>query len=286
MNDAEDTTTTTTTTTMGGGGGGATSSSEKKGRRRRDRQLFDASTIGMFVRYAIASSFLRAYLRYAANVYEGGGRNVDDDLLAMDLVASIAYSIVGDAILVSSTTFAASYYVVLLGRSSSSDDPTEEEEEDTHASERTSYENSFYRSRLYLALTMPVLFHVATIFALVWENSYTVRSSGSMFVLSLQQAAVSVVVEERMNRMKNNNRHDGNDASIDRSRCSTAGRRGSALWGYLPHSFPFVVGLIARALFVRKRWWTSIPLDGRDLACTGMALPKSFPFGMDSFCIE
>ncbi|KAL3795624.1 hypothetical protein ACHAW5_002820 [Stephanodiscus triporus] len=278
MNDAEDTTTTTTTTTMGGGGG-ATSS--KKG-RGRDRQLFDASTIGRFARYAIASSFLRAYLRYAAKDGYEGGTNVDDDLRAMDFVASLAYSIAGDAVLVSSTIFAASYYAIVVpGRSHSSDDATGE---DPHASERASYENIFYRSRLFLALTTPVLFHVATIFALVWEDSFTVRSSGAMFVLSLQQAAVSVVVEERMNRMKNYNRHDGNDASIDRPRCTC--RQGPLLSGYLPHSFPFLVGLIARALFVRKRWWTSIPLDGRDLACTGMALPKSFPFGLDSFCIE
>ena len=144
-------------------------------------------------------------------------------------------------------------------------------------------DGAFFYSRLYLALTLPAFFHVATIFALIWEDSSAVRLLGAAFVLSLQRVAVSAVVEEGRGNggaAGDDDRPGGGDAAVDRARRS-ASRRGSAR-RRLPDSLPLAVGLILR-LLVRKLMG---PIDGRGHACAGIALPRSILFGMDSLCIE
>lgn len=269
-------------------------------RNRPTTTSFDApGCFGGFARYSVAASALRACLRRAA----GGGPGPGDGL-AGDLVVSLARTIAGEAVFVSGTILASSFLVVERSSSVSNDDaPTATTASAgwwvVSSSEVSSSEAAFFYSRLYLALTMPVFFHVATIFALIWEDSYAVRLLGAMFVLSLQRVAVSAVVEEeRRNgsgsgngggaaRSDSDRRLGGGDAAADdRARHSTTTcRRGSARRGrLLPHSLPLVVGLILRALFVRK--WMGSMIDGPDHACTGIALPRSILFGMDSFCIE
>jgi hypothetical protein len=326
----------TTTTTGGGGGGGGRGGGRRRrrrlrhvvsvgedddpkkekddgGRRRDCRDLptttatsFDGASgrsFGRFARYSVAASALRACLRRGAA--GGGGSGGSGDELARELVVSLAHAIAEEAVFVSGTILASSFLVVERGSSSVSNDdaPT------TAASagwwvavssyEVSSPEAAFFYSRLYLALTMPAFFHVATIFALIWEDSYAVRLLGAMFVLSLQRVAVSAVVEEeRRNgsgsgngggaaRSDSNRRLGGGDAAADdrARRSATTGRRGSARGGrLLPRSLPLVVGLVLRALFVRK--WMGPMIDGPDHACTGIALSRSILFGMDSFCIE
>ncbi|KAL3823687.1 hypothetical protein ACHAXA_007258 [Cyclostephanos tholiformis] len=143
-----------------------------------------------------------------------------------------------------------------------------------------------------------------------------------MYVLSLQRVAVSVVVEEertwrkrrrtrrRRRRRNDEDRGDENDHTPDDVGGATndggGGRchaddliRMRQRWNpvrggiRLPHAFPLLVGLIARALFVRRMISLSgPPLGGQrdDLvvsSCAGVALPKTVFFGMmDSLCIE
>jgi hypothetical protein len=237
-----------------------------------------ASRLGRFARCSVAACSLRACLRRAA---AGGSEDRGGDELARELVVSLAHTIAGEAVLVSSTILASSFLNVerSSGSTAGCDAPA--------ASGRASSSEAFFYSRLHLALTMPVLFHVATIFALIWEDSSTVRLLGSMFVLSLQRVAVSVVVEEerRNGGMGRGNNHLGGDATMVDQAGRSTNRQSSAR--HLPHSLPLVVGLIARTLFVRK-WMgpTTIPINGRDLACAGMVPPRSILFEMDSFCIE
>ena len=261
--------------------------------RDRPTTSFDASEcFGRFVRYSVAASALRAYLRHAA----GGGSGSGDELAPRDLVFSLAHTIAGEAVFVSGTILASSFLVVER-RSSVSNDDTENDDEPITASAgwwAVSSSEAYFYSRLYLALTMPAFFHVATIFALVWEDSHAVRLLGGMFVLSLQRVAVSAVVEEERRNgggggsAKNNNDRrlgGGGDAAADDPALHSPGRGSWARRRRLfPHSLPLVVGLILRALFVRK--WMGPMIDGRDRACTGVALPRSILFGMDSFCIE
>ena len=297
-----------------------------------------SSKYARYVRYAIASSLLRTFLRCAAND-DGGINDYDDngDRHRYDtddgcgpigcggcLVSSFLRAVLGEAILISCVVFTGSIVVgTVEWRSSSSSTSTSDIDDDPF----------FYHTRLYLASTLPVYFHLVTMFASIWENSYTVRLLGTIYVLSLQRVAVSVVVEEERiwrtrrrcgrSRSRRNDEYHGNENEEDhrpddddgerrtnddrehRHHNIVGSRRRNSTWGdniRLPNSFPLLVGLIARAIFVRGNaslllgpsTYATMPIvgDGRDdlvvASCAGVAFPRTSFFGvtMDSFCIE
>ena len=237
------------------------------------------------------------------------------------LASSLLHAALGEAMLISWVVFAGSLVVDGVGRRSSlSSSSNSISMSYTSSSDIDDDDPFFYRTRLYLASTLPVYFHLVTMFASIWENSCTVRLLGTMYVLSLQRVAVSVVVEEermwrrrREGRSRSGTRRDGachrnekeddrcQDDDDDRVRPndvdSTRGAYGIRL---LPNSFPLLVGLIARAIFVRSNaaslllgppTFATIPIAGVDLvvaSCAGVALPRTSFFGvtMESFCIE
>lgn len=128
------------------------------------------------------ASLLRTYLWYVAK-----GADREDRDIAPELIISLAQSIMGELLLVMTTIFISTSFLVKRATTSHTNDrsPTLK---NTNVSSQV-----FYYSRLHLALTIPVFFHVATMFALIWENSSTVCMLGTLFVLSLQYMGVSVV---------------------------------------------------------------------------------------------
>mmetsp|Transcript_36949 Transcript_36949/g.60327 ORF Transcript_36949/g.60327 Transcript_36949/m.60327 type:complete len:195 (-) Transcript_36949:65-649(-) len=193
------------------------------------------------------ASLLRAYLWYVAK-----GTDRENHDLALEMIISLAQSIVGEVVLVLTTILSSSFF---------NKHTTTLQPNDDHDSEISNNTTAFFCSRLYLALTIPVFFHIATIFALIWENSSTVCLLGTLIVLSLQYTGVAIVMEEKMGREQER-----------------------PLWMCLPHAFPFIVGLVVRTLFVytiNKLLISIIQIDGAALACTGIVL-----FGTGSLCIS
>mmetsp|Transcript_44756 Transcript_44756/g.93904 ORF Transcript_44756/g.93904 Transcript_44756/m.93904 type:complete len:321 (+) Transcript_44756:110-1072(+) len=220
----------------------------------------DDKSMGGFIPYSIMASLLRTYLWY---VSKGAARDNDD--LAMEILIRLAQSIVGEAVLVLSTIFFCSLFIQ-QSKFSGSDHATDSKLNNTKEA------SSFY-SRLYLALTIPVFFHIATIFALIWENSSTVSMLGTLFVLSLQYTGVSVVTEERMGREERSSLTEGANASK------------RLIWRFLPRTLPFIIGLALRTMLVHlaKRWLIPAVLSNENAlaSCTGITL-----FGAGSLCIS
>jgi hypothetical protein len=91
--------------------------------------------------------------------------------------------------------------------------------------------DSLFISRIYLAISIPNLFHAVTVTVSIWEKSFTTFMLGSLFVLSLQRMGVAIVMEERYsNRSTKTGRTEKmHQNCIISSYC-------------LPQSFPFMIG--------------------------------------------
>lgn len=203
------------------------------------------------LRYSVLASLLRAYVWYVA---QGADREERD--LGREAIFSFAQSLVGELVLVYTTIISSSYFA---------------KRETMHPS------TAFFYSRIHLAVTIPVFFHVATIFALIWENSSTVPLLGTVLILSFQHKGVSIAMEERMCRTKPFSK----EASV--SDGSPKNR-----FAYVAYSVPFLAGLFMRTFVVHiiKHALASYTDTEKDvLACTGLLLPGSFLFCTESICV-
>eukprot|EP00571_Detonula_confervacea_P001124 CAMPEP_0172315352 /NCGR_PEP_ID=MMETSP1058-20130122/24938_1 /TAXON_ID=83371 /ORGANISM="Detonula confervacea, Strain CCMP 353" /LENGTH=341 /DNA_ID=CAMNT_0013029419 /DNA_START=240 /DNA_END=1262 /DNA_ORIENTATION=+ len=225
----------------------------------------DSISFRRLIRYSFMASLLRCYLWYVA---KGAGREGRD--LAPELIISLAQSIMGELVLVMTTIIAGSFCVKRATT------PQTNDESPTLKNMNISSQAFFY-SRLHLALTIPVFFHIATMFALIWENSSTVCLLGTLFVLSLQYMGVSVVLEEQMGRAKDSLGRDTTDTHDQ-----VVSSNEKSVWMCFRHSAPFIVGLIVRTLvahITRHVLVSVIPVDVNTLVCTGISLPQSIIFG-------
>lgn len=79
--------------------------------------------------------------------------------------------------------------------------------------------------------------------------------------------------KDSFNKDTTNNNHDQVISSHQRS-----------IWTRLPHSFPFIAGLIIRTLFVHITTHyllaSMFPVDGNTIACTGISITQSIAFGV------
>jgi len=220
----------------------------------------DSNSCRTLIRYSIMASLLRTYLWY-------GAQEDDRENLAPEIIISLVPSIVGEVTLVVTTILSNSFFIK---HATTTTLETSEDQDSKIMSTNTS--TAFFYSRLHLALTIPVFFHVATIFALIWEKSSTVCMLGTLIVLSLQCIGVAIVMEERRGREQGSSNED--DLVLRQKRY---------LWMRLMHAFPFVVGLVVRTLVVYaiNQFIVSVLPIENALSCTGIVL-----LGTRSFCIS
>lgn len=219
----------------------------------------DRNSCQTLIRYSIMASLLRTYLWYC-------GQEDDREKLAPEIIISIVQSIMGEVILVLTTILSNSLFIK---HATITTLETSEDRDSKIMSTNTT--TAFFYSRLHLALTIPVFFHVATIFALIWEKSSTVCMLGTLIVLSLQCIGVAIVIEERRGREQGSS----NDAMVLRQK--------RYLWMRLMHAFPFLVGVVVRTLVVyasNQLMVSVLPIENA-LSCTGIVV-----LGTRSFCVS
>lgn len=236
---------------------------------------YQNDSLKRLIRYSALASLLRTYIWYVA---KGTGR--EDHELLPELVIVLLQSFVGEVTMLLTTILSGSFFLEQAQASQPNNDSSKNASSDEI--EMGINSKAFFYSRLHLALTIPVFFHIATIFALIWENSSTVSLLGTLFVLSLQYMGVSIVMQEQLNRVCDPLDKDSinNDSRVERQERS--------VWICLPHSFPFIVGIIVRTLFVHitaQVLGSAITMQG-SLACTGILLPTSVLFATGSICVQ
>ena len=177
------------------------------------------------------------------------------------LFVSLAQSFLGECIMLITTILVGSYIcknAITL------------KTHDAKLRQETIYLRKYFFSRLYIALTVPAFFHVATIFALIWEHSSTVCTLGTLVVLSLQCLGISIVMDAQP---KWNCGINMSNDKIDMP------RQEKQFWAHLKQAFPFVLSLSARTLCVHV-FGKMHNVGGDSSPCTGIDL-----FGTGSFCI-
>lgn len=205
------------------------------------------------LRYSVMTWFLRTYLWYVANQNKGGdnkSNSSSDGSSDVVLLRVLMQYALGDVVLVMTTIFVAS--LLVLKTTAATANNTNKRENNTPSQNNaitTSNNNtaSFFYSRLYLALTIPIFFHVVTLFVLIWENSSTVCLLGTLLVISLQSMAVATVMEERVRRESIILQQEG--VRGDNHGSST--KREHGMLSYIPGSLPFIAGVATRALLLR-----------------------------------
>lgn len=212
---------------------------------------------GRLIRYYLVASLLRTYLGYIAM----GPSPKKDDYLMPKLFVSLAQSFLGECIMLITTILVGSYICK---------NTTTLKTHDAKLRQETIYLRRYFFSRLYIALTVPAFFHVATIFALIWEHSSTVCTLGTLVVLSLQCLGISIVMDAQL---KWNFWIFMSNDKIDMP------RQEKQFWVHLKQSVPFGLGLSARTLCVHV-FGKMHNVGGDSSPCAGIDL-----FGTGSFCI-
>ena len=162
---------------------------------------------------------------------DGYGHGEDEDVFQM-----LLQTFLGDFILITSTILTGILIVKANHYSSSSRGATKNKSDTT----TSNMDQSYFLSKMYLALVIPYFFHGITLAVSIWERSSTIYMLGTLFVMSLQHKGVAVVMEERFCC----NRNSSGDASTDH--VGEVGQRQETSSGllYLPQSFPFIVGVL------------------------------------------
>jgi len=215
------------------------------------------------LRYTFVAALIRTYFWHATTE---GGETVNN--LAV-LLLVLLQSFVGEIIMAIATIASSA---ILVRKTSMKKGQSNNSSKDAKYSDISS--SLFFYSRLYLAVTIPSFFYLVTIFALIWENSTTVRMLGTLFVLSLQRIAVATVVDERLKRVVGK---DAKSMIIGENAVSLRAKQ----------SIPLVSGVIAKsvvshiAIKMLSHIVSSVDYDA--IQCSGIPLQSS-SFG--SFCIS
>ena len=238
------------------------------------------------IRYSIMASLLRTYVWYISQGPDRNDHETMNMIIMPELILVFLQSIIGDVILVATTIFMAQQQATTMQAKQTDSNTAKISNDSQDYNSKTLF---FFYSRIHLALTIPIFFHIGTLFALIWENSTTVTLLGTFFVVSLQCRGVSIVMEERRVGMgmcqQNNDVAENQDSTTSTTHSDE--QQSSLLLGHLlPHSFPFIVGLMVRTLAIHaaSRLLASFIVDGNDLSCSGIMLPDSFGTGGD-ICI-
>lgn len=98
----------------------------------------------------------------------------------------------------------------------------------------------FFFSKIYLALTIPIFFHTATLAVSIWENSSTISMLGTLFVISLQRMGVAIVMSEQKSNRKIARQYSTNlgTEKIEQEQDHLFSFK------FVPESFPFICGLL------------------------------------------
>ncbi|KAL7501822.1 hypothetical protein ACHAWX_000374 [Stephanocyclus meneghinianus] len=217
------------------------------------------------------TTLLRVYLWYTVELEgdkEDPSQHADTSREALHVLLQ---SFVGDLITIVSTALIGSLFLGKNIPGSSADLRRAREPMDSKI-----YSDSevFFFSKIYLAVTMPIFFHIVTVCVLIWENSSTIFMIGELFVLSLQRVSVAIVMKERHCNIRGTSQVD-NIEMMPQER----GRKQSFVFLNLPLSFPFIVGQALRVA-------TQVTLfDPPTQLCTQITTPITDIINLPLFCV-
>ncbi|KAL3793300.1 hypothetical protein HJC23_003810 [Cyclotella cryptica] len=162
------------------------------------RSFFASNGRLMSYRRLIQLTFMTGLLRvYLWHTVELEGEKEEPSIhigISRDVFQMLLQSFVGDLIMIVSTILTGTLFLGkdIPGRSAASKSVQE-----LIDSKIRSDSNAFFSSKICLALTFPMFFHIVTLGVLIWENSSTICIMGTLFVLSLQHMSVAIVMKER-----------------------------------------------------------------------------------------
>lgn len=187
---------------------------------------------GNLVRFTTIASILRAYIGYVVFESDAEAMSIGDSMqvsVAKTLNASFAgifTLFVGEVIFVTAAFLLATLLLQNIPKMETTGD---ENISTTITESATKIDKAYFVMRIYAASTFPSLFHIVTIFALIWEKSLTVCSLGTLFVLSLQRLGIATVV---------------NESIVQISRKTKVNHCSNGIW--VIQSLPFLFGMISR----------------------------------------
>jgi hypothetical protein len=184
------------------------------------------------------TSLLRVYLWYTVEL-EGDKEELSQHVdTSREALHVLFQSFVGDLITIVSTALTGSLLLRKQIPGSNADSRSAREPSD---SKICSDSDVFFFSKVCLAVTMPIFFHIVTVGVLIWENSSTICMIGELFVLSLQRMSVAIVMKERHCNIRGTSQVGTMEKTTQEP-----GRKQAFVFSYLPLSFPFIVGLALR----------------------------------------
>jgi hypothetical protein len=175
--------------------------------------------------------FLRMCLWYAELFGENGNEKMNNDSDSERAMIVMMQMLIGDFILITSTILTG---IMMLRNSVSMKDEKEQKSNGPTTLHRL---DSLFISRIYLAISIPNLFHAVTLTVTIWERSYTIFMLGYLFVLSLQRMGVAIVMEERYSNRRT-------EQVVEVARRSGKRQQNQIVSSYITQSFPFMIGIM------------------------------------------
>jgi hypothetical protein len=209
-----------------------------------------ASSSSTLVKFATATYLIRTCL-WCAVVGEMKEDQSQIGTYKYDVFQMVLQLFVGDVVLITSTMLAGMLIVCKCYKNRGLETPPSTE------SKKSKMFDPFFISKIYIALTIPNLFHAVTLAVFIWENSTTICMLGTLFVLSLQREGVAIVMESRQN-------YSGAQDHTEKTRQ----RQNHSVSSYIPQSLPFFIGLvlflavqqIGFRLFIQQKLGIGIPM--------------------------